>query len=101
MVEDIAYIPVECAYCGSSESLISPPEPFICLSCENKIELSHQSYLKEITIDKYGKHYRCPECNDVQLSMTDNYVLCFSISFLDNIVNINKMKHTIFEPPIR
>ena len=43
------------------------------------------SFLNVISIDKFGTHYLCPECQSVLLCMTGGHVVVVSVSLLDEI----------------
>lgn len=95
MVEDFDYVTVKCALCESSDALISPPEPFICFECENKLELSRQSYLEDksitmqeltfIRVRKEVKPLLCPDCSEIKLECTDNHFVYIDIDFLEHM----------------
>lgn len=43
------------------------------------------SFLNVISVDKFGTHYLCPECQSVLLCMTGGHVVVVSVSLLDEI----------------
>lgn len=99
MLGDIDYIPIQCMICESWDTIISPPEPFICFECEKEIELSKQDYLNEIStdvdipmkelrvirVDKDGKATRCPDCGDIVLECTENHLVAIDTDFLEHM----------------
>ena len=43
------------------------------------------SFLNIISIDKFGTHYLCPECQSVLLCVPGGHIVVISVSLLDEI----------------